>query len=202
MRRLAKGAIAGGALTGLGVALSSAPMLASASCDGHECDSSSASYGCTSAAEAMADPSCCKGDMPDPYTWESTPVSPNGADAGWLDFPAFRTWSLYTAGWTGTRTPDIPLAWIAPESPADPYPVNNSPEAPASVTTLASGNQALWPWIGPGLTQVENGTCSPEVVRVVLHFAEADGGLTDEMLGPCWKMTHPDDAGAASADGG
>jgi len=199
VRRLAKGAIAGGAFTALGVAFSTAPMLASTSCDGTECDSSDAGWGCTSAAAASADPSCCKGDMPDPYTWESTPVD---ADAGWLDFPAFRTWSLYTAPWTGTRTPDTYLAWIAPTPPTNPYPANNSPEAPVSVSTLASGNLALWPYIGPGLVEVENGTCSPAVVRVVLKFADVDGGLTDDMLGPCWKMTHPNGMDAAPGDGG
>jgi hypothetical protein len=173
-------------------------MLANASCDGQECDTSIRYYGCPSADVSPDDPCCKEGDLIDGgNTWESTPSS-----ADWLDYPGFRTWYLYTAGWTGNRVPTGYLVYIAPETPPNPYPPNDPPDAPVSLSTLASGNLAELPYFGAGLIEVQNGTCSPFVFRAEIPFSSLpDGGFTPDMIGGCQKK-QSDGADASSADGG
>jgi hypothetical protein len=196
VRRLAKGAIAGAALTVLGVALSSAPMLATASCDGHECDPSVMDWGCPSADGGTDDSLCTQGEMIQNGTvWESTPISAN-----WLDFEGFRTFRLHTECWTGNRVPeDLPTAEIAffpSDGTLNPFPANDPPDAPVSAATTGSGNDYAVSHWGAGLVEVENSTCAAYLVRVTIPFGPApDGGPTP----PCVKKqaggkatSHPD----------
>ena len=201
MRRLAKGAIAGGACTILGVALSSAPMLASAACDGHECDPSTMDWGCPSADGGTDDLLCTEGEMIEEGTvWESMPVS-----ADWLDFEGSRTWRLHTACWTGTRVPGFPqieVAFFPSDGTRNPFPANDPPDAPVSFATMASGNLGEVGYVDAGLVEVQNATCSPYLARVQIPFSSLpDGGLTPEMMGPCMKK-HATDRDASPPDGG
>lgn len=200
MRRLAKGAIAGGALTALGVALSSAPMLASASCDGHECDPSVMDWGCPSTDGGTDDSLCTQGEMiEDGTVWESTPL----LNADWLDFEGFRTLRLHTACWTGNRVPvdapTIELAFFPSNGTSNPFPANDPPDAPVSAESPGSGNPGEALYLGAGLVEVKNGTCASYLARVTIPFGpRPDGG--PDMTGPCVKKKQ--DKGASHADGG
>lgn len=199
MRSFVKGAIAGGALTVLGAALSSAPMLATASCEGQECDPSWADYGCASADVDPENSCCMQGDMIDDDTWESTPQS-----ADWLEWPGFRTWRLHIAGWTGNRVPvdeKIEAAFVPSDGTSNPFPADDPPDAPVSAATSASGNYGEVSYAAAGLVEVKNDTCAPYLVRVLVSFSPPpDGGLTPAMMGPCMKMKNG--KGASPLDGG
>ncbi len=199
MRKLAKGVIAGGGVAVLGVALSSAPMLANASCDAHECDPSSADWGCPSGDGSPDDSLCTQGEMTDDgNTWESTPLS-----ADWLDYPGSRTWRLHTACWTGNRVPTdwkIEVAFPPSDGTSNPFPANDPPDAPVSEATEATGNLGELVHSGAGLLEVENATCSSLLARVFIYYAPVpDGGLTSDMMGPCMKKSR---GAASSPDGG
>jgi hypothetical protein len=192
VRRFARGAAASGVVTMLGVALQTAGPLASASCDGQECNPHfGVEYGCA-LPEAGHSTTCCdqsNAHMLDPNHWETT-----AQNATWLHFESFETLKLHFGAWTGTRVPDISLSSVyigvdPAAGPDAPYPDSDTPDAAVDNTTLATGNLAEWPYVGAGLVEVENATCSPATVRVVIGFPEVDGGvIAPEYKGPCWPF--------------
>jgi hypothetical protein len=187
--RWRRGAAAGGAVTLLGIALQSVGPLASASCDGHECDPHLADYGCLDANVAPGAACCKEGLMLDPDHWATTLQS-----ADWIPFQSYETLRLHFAAWTGSRVPDIGLSTIdiapaAPEGPDAPFPPNDPPDAPVDNATVASGNLGEFQYVSAGLVEVLNATCSPGIVRVVVGFPSIDAGeggaIPAEYRGPC-----------------
>jgi hypothetical protein len=134
--------------------------------------------------------------MIDENTWESTPVI-----ADWLDYPAFRTWRLHTACWTGNRglvNWEVQVAFVPSDGTSNPFPANDPPDAPVSAATTASGNLAEVQVFSSGLVEVENGTCSPLLARILIYFPPPpDGGLTPDMMGSCLKKPPSNDASRA-----
>jgi hypothetical protein len=165
--------------------LPSVPALVTTSCEGHECDATSYEYGCASSEDAA----CCAGCMIDENTWATTPE-----DANWLNFPASGTIRLPLNGWIGNRVLDpsqveIMIAPAPPQGPTDPLPADASPDAPASIEAVATGDLGEYSFVGQDEVDVMNGTCSAAVARITVGFiSQADGGVVE--LGPCWKQ-HP-----------
>ena len=129
----------------LGVALQSAAPLASASCDGHECDSSVVQRGCFGESPDYA--TCCDdGWMMDANHWMTTKWNAN-----WVPFGPFETLQMNSSAWVGTRAPVINLSTILiapapPEGPDAPYPdvvpsAYEGVEGGYDLVTLASGNR-------------------------------------------------------------
>jgi hypothetical protein len=202
VRSWTRGAAASGAVSLLGVALQAAAPMASASCYGDECDQNSADYGCIDPNVAPSDVCCEQGYMPDENTWASTPQN-----ALWLPFNASETLRLHIGAWTGSRLPEQGFSsiWIAPappQGPNAPFPDADPADAPVDITTLASGSLGEWPLVSPGLVEVENGTCAPMLVRVVIGFPPVDGGVPPEYIGPCQRHANAASQNASRADGG
>ncbi len=200
-----RSALASGAVTVLGLAVQSAAPLASASCDGHECDATSTDWGCTHTPSGPSDACCGEGQMVDPDHWATT-----RQNAAWLAFGSFETIRLHFGAFTGTRAPDVGLSEIdigpgPPEGPLAPYPDALPPEtssvdAEYDNTTPASGNLGEWTRFGPGRVDVLNATCSPGVVYVVIGFPSIDGSVPPEYTGPCQASSSPRDASHADGD--
>ena len=194
MRRFTRGAAASGAVALLGLALQSAGPLASASCDGHECDPHWVDYGCP--ANGANPPDCCdQGVMLDDDHWATTLES-----VDWLPFQSYEHLRLHIGAWTGSRMPDEGLSgiWISPGNSGDPdapLPLMDPTDAPVGATTLATGNLGEFEKVVPGLVEVLNATCSPQRVRVVIGFPSPEGGVvTQDMKGPCRHTTSTMDA--------
>jgi hypothetical protein len=163
---------------------------ASAACDGHECDPHESDWGCAGDDVEPSDECCAQGVMVDSDHWATT--LPN---ADWLNFYSYDTIRLHYSAWTGKRQPDEGLSsiWIAPAAPEGPpapfpdaYPADAA-DGGVDNTTLASGNLGEFDKLGPGEAWVENATCSPTIVRVVIGFPHLEGGVPPEYIGPCQK---------------
>ena len=185
MRRFARGAAASGAVTLLGLALQSAAPMATASCDGHECDPHWVDYGCP--AHGKNPPDCCdQGVMLDDDHWATTLES-----ADWLPYQSYEYLRLHTGAWTGDRMPDEGLSgiWISGGNSGDPdapLPLVDPTDAPVGATTMATGNLGEFVKVAPGMVEVLNATCSPQRVRVVVGFPKIEGGVVPpELTGPC-----------------
>jgi hypothetical protein len=188
VRRFTWSAIAGGAVTLVGAGLSSAPMLATTSCDGQECNPSPAiDWGCPPGVPAAT---CCSHGYMNGNTWLSSPPSelassPDAAD--WLPYNANSRIRLYLAAWTPNGIPEPTSSSISISlnpGPQNPDPKDDPPDAPVGIWTTGSGNEAEWDNMAPGYAEVVNGTCSPWYVRISVVFDVPDGGL---IKGPCWK---------------
>jgi hypothetical protein len=170
---------AGGAVSLFLAALSSVPVAATASCFGHECDSSTRSYGCD---PADGEKPCCFGSMIGDQ-WQSSEQ-----DALWLNYPANATIILNLRAWTDA-VPESAFSTVqitSAQGSQDPDRDADPPDAPINPWTNASGSEAQWGTAKPGLISVENATCSPWFARVVVGFdPPLDGGPIKK--GPCWK---------------
>jgi hypothetical protein len=170
----------------LGLALQSAAPLATASCDGHECDPHWVDYGCPESNVAPSEACCDQGCMIDDDTWASTPQN-----AGWLPFLSYEQLRLHLGAWVkGRGVPEQGFSsiLIAPAAPPDaPFPDADPTDATVDETTVASGNLGEFVKIGSDLVIVENATCSAQLVRVIIGFPKVEGGVTSAMKGPCQK---------------
>jgi len=154
------------------------------SCETHACDPSTVVVGCKSSDVSPSDACCQQGHMINDYQWESTPQ-----DANWVSFPAAGSVYLYLAGWTDA-TPDTGLSVVdvapAPsEGPADPDPDAEAPDATASYWAAGAGSQAEWSDARSGFVELQNGTCTPLIARIILTFQTQDGAPLHH--GPCWQ---------------
>jgi hypothetical protein len=167
-------------------ALSTVPVAATASCQGHECDAQFSSWGCES-ADVDPTAACCKQGRMQPtstgWVWQTTAFT----KADWVSFPASGTVHLYTRAWTDA-VPDIggSTIWIASgQGPADPFPDDDPSDAPASYAAPVGGSLGEVTTVHEGSVDIYNATCAPEWVFVQIAFDLPEGGgLTH---GPCWN---------------
>jgi hypothetical protein len=187
VRSFTRGAAASTAVTLLGLGLQSAAPLASASCDGQECDPHWVDYGCVESNVSPSDACCAQGHMQDKDHWETTLQS-----ADWLPFQSNEFLRLHIGAWTGTRQPDqfdsaILIAPAAPEGPDAPFPDVDPTDAPVDNATLATGNLGEFDKLAPGMVVVQHATCSASLVRVIVGFPSIEGGVPEEYIGPCQR---------------
>jgi hypothetical protein len=205
--------VTAGAVAAFCAALPSVSVLATASCDGHECDFNWSDYGndtCQESEAGMA--TCCaqSGCMLDINTWMST--EPTGVD--WINFPANGALRLRLGAWTGNRVPELvgSIIELAPgQGPADPFPGGDMPDNPASYAAPAPGSSGVFSYFSDGTTptfvEAQNLTCSPNYALIAIRLdplpdggavldggsvpdggATLDGGAVNDLMGPCWKM--------------
>jgi hypothetical protein len=188
--------VTAGALAALCAALPSVSVLATASCDGHECDFNWSEYGhdtCEGSPAEIA--ACCtqSGCMLDINTWVSTPQQ--GVD--WINFPANGAVRLRLGAWTGNRVPDLigSTIYIAPgQGPQDPFPNGDPPDSTVSYAAPAPGSLGVFLYVSDGTTptvvEVQNQTCAPNYALIAIHLDPLpDGGAVDDVMGPCWKQS-------------
>jgi hypothetical protein len=200
--------VTAGAVAAFCAALPSVSVLATASCDGHECDFNWSDYGNDTCPESDAGIACCaqSGCMLDMNTWVTTPQQP-GVD--WINFPANGAVRLHLGAWTGKRVPELigSTIYIATgQGPADPFPDGDSPDNPASYAAPAPGSSGVFTYLSDGTTptlvEVENLTCSPNYARIAIQLeplpdggavpdggTAPDGGTVDDLMGPCWSLS-------------
>jgi hypothetical protein len=180
-------------------ALPSVTVLATASCDGHECDFNSSDYGRDTCLESDAGDAgiavCCaeSGCMQDINTWLST--EQRGVD--WINFPANGAVRLHLGAWTGNRVPQLLGSTIeiaSGQGPSDPFPGGDMPDNPASYAAPAPGSSGVFSYLSDGTTptlvEVQNLTCSPNYALIAIQLEPIpDGGAVDDIMGPCWKQS-------------
>jgi hypothetical protein len=189
-------AVAGSAVAAFVATLPAVPLLATASCDGHECDPNVSKWGYPTCEGVDLATCCSEGCMLDEDDWVSTPTAAN-----WLNFPANGTIKLYLGAWTGKRVPDTTSSVIdilSRPGPEDPLPDGDSPDNAVTDWAAAAGSAGVFlnqsSDGGYGFVEVANLTCSPTYARIRIHLdppaAPPDGGpVTDDMMGPCWKRS-------------